>query len=153
MGRPISHLSRTDLSSGKRNFRPSSQRLIGLAEALSGEKSQPGILISDQIGRILYVNEAAQRFLDTLEEKYGPRGLLKNARLRKILLELLSEFKRGPDLHGQGLNAFSQTVISRNFRHKGIFHQIRSIPLKPHGRNGHDPFLLILIEKIPESIS
>jgi hypothetical protein len=80
--------------------------------------------------------------------------ILKNARLREILFELLSEFKRGTDLHGQGLNAFSQTnIISRNFRHKGIFHQIRSISLKPYGRNGHDTFLLILIEKIPESIS
>jgi hypothetical protein len=127
--------------------------LIGCEKAFPGMKSQPGVFISDQDGRILYINEAARRFFDTLREKHISCRSFKNACLREVLSDLLSEFKQRSDLHGAGLNASPPTVISRNFMHKGIFHHVRSIPLKPHGANHHDGYLLLLIEEINESIS
>ncbi|HZR45537.1 MAG TPA: hypothetical protein VFA47_02440, partial [Candidatus Manganitrophaceae bacterium] len=141
--------SKADLSSGKRNFSSASQSPIGWAKAFPGEKPRPGVFLSDQDGRILYVNEAAQWFLNALGEKHVLCGFLKNARLREILFDLLSESKQRTDPAEKGLNALSQTVIGRNFRHKEIFYQIRSILLKPRGRSGHDLFLFILIEKVP----
>lgn len=69
MGKTILHPSRTALKSTKKSARPFSPIRMGRVKAFSNRKTEAGVLISDQDGRILYINEAAQRILDPSEEK------------------------------------------------------------------------------------
>lgn len=69
MGRAISHFSRTDRNSPKRNFRTSSRILMDRAKALRHQRAQPGVLISNQDGRIFYLKEAAQKPLDSFGKR------------------------------------------------------------------------------------
>lgn len=148
MGRTISHPSRTALKPTKKSARPFSPILMGRVKAFSNRKTEAGVLISDQDGRILYLNEAAQRVLDTSGEKDLSCGSLKNARLREILFDLLLEYKQRSDLRGKGLTFIPQTVVSRNLLYRESSYRIRSIPLEPHGTDRHKSYLLLLIEKI-----
>lgn len=148
MGRTILHPSRTALKPTKKNARPFSPIRMGRVKVFSNRKTEPGVLISDQDGRILYLNEAAQRVLDTSEEKDLSSGSLKNARLREILFDLLSEYKQRSDLRGKDLTIIPQTVVSRNLLYRESSYRIRSIPLEPHGTDRHKSYLLLLIEKI-----
>lgn len=145
MGKTLLHRSRTALKSTK-NARPFSPILKGRVKAFSNRKTEAGVLISDQDGRILYLNEAAQRVLDTSGEKDLSSGSLKNARLREILFDLLLKNKQRSDLRGKGLT-IPQTVVSRNLLYRESYYRIRSIPLEPHGKDRHNSYLLLLIEK------
>lgn len=147
MGKTILHPSRTALKSTKKNARPFSPILKSRVKAFSNRKTETGVLISDQDGRILYLNQAAQRVLDPSEEKDLSSESLKNARLREILFDLLLENKQSSDLRGKGLTT-PQTVVSRTLLYRKNSYRIRSIPLEPHGTDRHNSYLLLLIEKI-----
>ena len=61
MDRSISHLFPTHLNSLKECFLPSSQTFTGQAE----------VLVLNQDGQILYLNDAARKHLDAWGEKHG----------------------------------------------------------------------------------
>lgn len=86
---------------------------------------QNGILVVNQEGRILYLNGAAQKLLDAFGQKQ--------------VSDFLNKVPRTP----------AQAQTNRIFVGHGRFYRAKSIPLKPYGNTGVDPyFFLILIQRV-----
>lgn len=156
MDATISSLSGADLKPPKRSL-PSSPTPIDLEGKFPNRQKhkQPGILVLNREGRILFSNREVQNIFD-FAEKDVLRKSTEDAPLQEILFDFFPEKKQRSGLGEKNPNPPLPAPDKRTFLHRGRFYQVRSIPLSSHGRTRRDVYLLLSIEEIgrdPRAVS
>jgi DNA-binding NarL/FixJ family response regulator len=107
------------------------------------ERSEPGIVIFDREGRLLYSNRQALEMLATMRTEEGP-----NASALEELYSLCAPVKDGTRTSdGKQANGPGSTVLSTA---AGICYSLRSLLIDGRRRGDRESHILVLIEKVIE---
>lgn len=113
---------------------------------LIDRRTQPGIVILNKSGDIVYQNQSAQRIMETRAPEDPSDGAPTRHSFLETMSELYAEFKRSTDP-----KTSSSPIEDRFFNHEGIRYLLRSLPLQPQRDHASPERLLILIEPIAPS--
>lgn len=114
-------------------------------------RAQPGILILNQDGHILYVNPDARGLLEALTAK-SPSPSPDHSLLPQIVYQLYTQFKETvrsarPDVLGASMPTVNRVCI-----HEGIVFLFRALLLQKQGTSRDSMHIMILIEKVSQGV-
>lgn len=114
-------------------------------------RAQPGILILNQDGHILYVNQDAKGLLEALTAK-SPSPSPNHGPLPQIVYQLYTQFKEningiGPDLLGSSMPTVNRVCI-----HEGVVFLFRALLLQKQGTSRDSMHIMVLIEKVSQGV-
>lgn len=159
-----------------RLFKPI-EKVIGINEeelySLIRRRAQPGILILNPSGEMLYSNHDARRFLERLSQKIEPSGTLDSAKkdqsdvdefinrsqngfqpagpLPEIVYELYDYFVHSDILNGNELEEEMPTV-NRICIQGGMVFLLRALKLRQYGGESDHSDIMILIERVSQGV-
>lgn len=112
-------------------------------------RAQPGILILNQDGHILYVNQDAKSLLEALTAKspspdHGP--------LPQIVYHLYTQFKETVNNTDPDLLGASMPTVNRVCIHEGIVFLFRALLLQKQGTSRDSMHIMVLIEKVSQGV-
>lgn len=110
-------------------------------------RAQPGILILNQHGEILYVNHDAKNLLEGLTLKKPP--LPHHRSLPEIIYQLYVQFK---EMVGESGPEATMPTANRVCIHDGIVFLFRALLLQKQGTNRDTMHIMILIEKVSQGV-
>lgn len=113
--------------------------------SLIGRRSQPGILVLSQNGKILYQNQCAFKIIDSIREKQLPDDLSNRFLPSRVLSEIYPDFKERMETKKEGWKE-QIPFLKRVFSHGKVRYHLRSIPLP--GGDRYPTYLMILIEPV-----
>lgn len=114
-------------------------------------RAQPGILILNQEGQILYVNHDAKSLLEALTAK-SPSLSPNHRPLPQIVYQLYTQFIETVGGIGQHLSGSSLPTVNRVCIHEGIVFLFRALLLQKQGTGRESMHILILIEKVSQGV-
>ena len=113
-------------------------------------RAQPGILILNQDGHILYVNHDAKNLLDALTAK-SPSPSPQHGSLPQIVYHLYTQFKE-TIRKGQDAIKSEMPTVNRVCIHEGIVFLFQGLLLQKQGSNRDTMHIMILIEKVSQGV-
>lgn len=114
-------------------------------------RAQPGILILNQEGHILYVNHDAKNLLDALTAK-SPASSAHHSSLPQIVYQLYMQFKETVGPTGQDATVSAMPTVNRVCIHEGIVFLFRALLLQKEGSSRDAMHIMILIEKVSQGV-
>lgn len=114
-------------------------------------RAQPGILILNQDGHILYVNHDAKNLLEALTAK-NPSPSPSHSPLPQIVYQLYTQFKETADSAGQDVTGSSMPTVNRVCIHEGIVFLFRALLLQKQGTTRDAIHIMVLIEKVSQGV-
>ncbi len=114
-------------------------------------RAQPGILILNQDGHILYVNHDAKNLLDALTAK-SPSSSPHHRSLPQIVYQLYLQFKETVDTTGRDEIKSAMPTVNRVCIHEGTVFLFRALLLQKEGSNRDAMHIMILIEKVSQGV-
>ena len=114
-------------------------------------RAQPGILILNQDGYILYVNHDAKNLLDALTAK-SPAPSPEHSALPQIVYQLYLQFKETISDVSQSSMTSAMPTVNRVCIHEGIVFLFRALLLQKQGSSRDAMHIMILIEKVSQGV-
>lgn len=114
-------------------------------------RAQPGILILNQDGHILYVNHDAKSLLDALTAK-SPSSSPDHSLLPQIVYQLYTQFKETVGSKGADPIGSSLPTVNRVCIHEGIVFLFRALLLQKQGTSRDSMHIMVLIEKVSQGV-
>ncbi len=114
-------------------------------------RAQPGILILNQDGHILYVNQDARSLLEALTAK-SPSPLPTHSPLPQIVYQLYVQFKETVSSTGRDVLGASMPTVNRVCIHEGIVFLFRALLLQKQGTSPDSMHIMVLIEKVSQGV-
>lgn len=114
-------------------------------------RAQPGILILNQDGLILYVNPDAKSLLDALTAK-SPSSSPRHSALPQIVYQLYVQFKETIASTGEEGTITAMPTVNRVCIHEGIVFLFRALLLQKQGGSRDAMHIMILIEKVSQGV-
>jgi DNA-binding CsgD family transcriptional regulator len=114
-------------------------------------RAQPGILILNQEGHILYVNHDAKSLLEALTAK-SPSPSPNHSPLPQIVYQLYTQFKEAVNSAGPEQVGPSMPTVNRVCIHEGIVFLFRALLLQKQGTSRDSIHIMVLIEKVSQGV-
>jgi len=114
-------------------------------------RAQPGILILNQDGHILYVNHDAKNLLEALTAR-NPSPSPDHSRLPQIVYQLYTQFKETIGSMAVDVLGSSVPTVNRVCIHEGVVFLFRGLLLQKQGASLDSMHIMVLIEKVSQGV-
>lgn len=114
-------------------------------------RAQPGILILNQDGQVLYVNHDAKSLLEALTAK-SPSPSPEHGLLPQIVYQLYTQFRETAGGANTAPVGSSMPTVNRVCIHEGIVFLFRALLLQKQGTGRDAMHIMVLIEKVSQGV-